>query len=92
MWTAQLGALLVLLGLVLLVLVSTPRRLFARLAYARVAWRMQHDHDSGKTPTVNMTSQRDSTERDAKYAMDIGALNSKKLGKNASSLGASPRA
>jgi hypothetical protein len=34
--TAQLGGLLILLGLVLLVLVSTPRRFFRRLAHAGI--------------------------------------------------------
>jgi hypothetical protein len=55
--TAQLGGFLVLLGLVLLVLVSTPRRFLRRLAHSGFGWRMQRDTDAEATRTVNIGSR-----------------------------------
>ena len=90
------GALLILLGVVLLVLVSTPRRFFTRLAYAGVgvddAARQRHRSDAHgdiASPARRIGTRlpdgrrRAGTDRDTDGTMDARALNSKKTSKNA---------
>jgi hypothetical protein len=71
-WAAWLGALLVLLGLVLLVLVSTPRRVLARLAYARTGWKLQRDQDGTKPESVSIAMH--ARHMNARVAVLGGAL------------------
>jgi hypothetical protein len=56
LWTAELGGLLMLVGLTLLVLVSDPRRVWSRLGYAGVLWKQQHGGDAPRTQVVHTAS------------------------------------
>jgi hypothetical protein len=72
MWTAELGALLMLVGLVLLVLVSDPRRVWGRLGYAGALWKLRHGGDASETRTVHTASS--SQRIGARFPLFGGAL------------------